>query len=302
MSPARIHRPSPQPVELQEDSGDSLVVRCAQAPGRQGASDVGVLVGTSRSERRRRQRRWRADGGSGPTWVLALETSTPLGGVALLEGTELRCRVVARMAGSHSRRLLSDIAAMLSNAGLSMEDVDLLVVSLGPGSFTGLRIGIATAKGLALASGAPLVGVSSLATMAAAASAREGLVAPALDARKRQVYSALYRIGEGRTEQILEESVEDPALWGQRTARAASGEPVLWIGAGAQLYRDQLLAPCAPGSRVGRALWDAPDPAFLALLGREKASGEPPGEWAALEPNYIRLSDAELARKRAERA
>ncbi len=223
--------------------------------------------------------------------VLSLETSTPVGGVALVVGDRVVSSVVATMAGSHSRRLLVDAHRILADEGLTVQDLDLIVVSQGPGSFTGLRIGMATAKGLHLASGVPLVGVSSLATMASGAAC--GLVAPALDARKREVYLALY---DAETlAPLVPDSVVSPRDAVGLVADAAGGRPVAWMGGGARLYWD-VLGGSAPGWRLLGPAWEHPDPIRLALLGRERASTEGLPDPAALEPNYIRPSEAELAR------
>lgn len=231
--------------------------------------------------------------------VLALETSTPVGGVALLDGPRLVSRWTAQMGGSHSRRLLADVHLLLQREGLTVGDLDLIVASLGPGSFTGMRIGLATLKGLAFASGVPVAGASSLLCMAQGAALRDGLVAPALDARKREVYSAVYRCSGGEVEALTDEVVEGPGSWAERVAQLADGEPVVWLGQGARVYAEVLLEPCAAGSRVAGTEWDGPDPAQLALLGRRNAEINGPADLEALEPNYIRPSEAELGRRAA---
>ncbi|MBM4319143.1 MAG: tRNA (adenosine(37)-N6)-threonylcarbamoyltransferase complex dimerization subunit type 1 TsaB [Deltaproteobacteria bacterium] len=220
--------------------------------------------------------------------VLALETSTTLGGLALLEEDEVRAKLVIRTGGAHSRRLLPLLEELLDQEGLKPHDLHLLVASLGPGSFTGLRVGMATIKGLALAASLPVAGASSLATLAHAAAPCNGLVAPTLDARKGEVYAALYRFHRGQRQTVLAEAVVPPESWAQRVAAAAGGEPVLWLGSGARLYREAL-APCSPaGSWLLGAEFESPDPAHLALLGRERALAEGPADLATLEPNYLR--------------
>jgi tRNA threonylcarbamoyladenosine biosynthesis protein TsaB len=231
--------------------------------------------------------------------ILAIETSSNLGGVALLDGEAVRGCVLAWMAGAHSRRLLADVDELLRREELKVADLDLLVASLGPGSFTGLRIGWATIKGLSLASGVPMVGASSLLVLAGAAAACEGLVCPALDARKGELYTALYRMRSGSCEPVLPECVIAPARWLAHVAEVAQGAPVLWLGAGARQYAELLLAGSPAGSRLLGPAFDAPDPVRLALLGREQARAAGPADAAAIEPNYLRASEAELARRPA---
>jgi tRNA threonylcarbamoyladenosine biosynthesis protein TsaB len=234
--------------------------------------------------------------------VLALETSSSLGGVALLEGEQVRGAASTWMAGAHSRRLLSDLDELLRREGLRVEELDLLVVSLGPGSFTGLRIGLATVKGLSLASGVPIAGASSLLTLASAVEACEGLVAPTLDARKGEVYSTLLRMRSGRAETVLAEQAVDPSAWAARVAAAAGSEPVLWLGTGALLYRELLLPPCPAGSRLAGRACDSPQAVHLAFLGREQALRCGPADLARLEPNYLRALDAAPPLSHAPRA
>jgi len=225
-----------------------------------------------------------------PTYrrVLALETSTLVGGLALLDGDEVCARRGARMAGAHSKRLLAMLDGVLDDEGLRVEDLDLLVASLGPGSFTGLRIGLATLKGLAFASGVPVVGVSSLEVLAAAAAARDGLIAPVLDARKAEVYGALYRSPGDPGCPLLPETVLAPGAWSRRVADAAGDAPVLWLGSGVALYGPELLGPCPPGSRLLGPEFAAPAPALLALRGRLRDRALGPAALAALQPNYLR--------------
>jgi len=235
-------------------------------------------------------------------WILAAETSGTYGGVALLHGDEPQGQTLCRMGGNQSRRLLGDIVALLEAAGIGPRDLDLLVANLGPGSFTGLRVGLATLKGLALAAGVPLVGVSSLRSLALAASARDGLIAPALDARKAEIYGAMFRSQEGKLERLLPDSVEEPAAWAQRVAQVAQGEPVLWLGEGSRQYAAALLAGSPAGSRVWDCATEGPDPTLLARAGRERALRRGTDDLATLEPNYIRPSEAETARRRREEA
>src|SRR5689334_18463142 len=102
------------------------------------------------------------------------------------------------MRGSHARTLLPLIDNALAAARCELSDLDLIAVSIGPGSFTGLRIGLSVAKGLALATGLPAVGVPTLEAYANCAGARSGLLCPVLDARKGEVYGAAFQIGKGQ--------------------------------------------------------------------------------------------------------
>ncbi len=126
--------------------------------------------------------------------ILAIETGAGCGGVSLTRGGFSGGRVIGEYSlqpeTSHSRRLLGSVAALMAAAGVAWTDLDALAVSLGPGSFTGLRIGLAAAKGLAMATGLPLVGVPGLDALAAGMPMPGWRLCPVLDARKGQVYAA----------------------------------------------------------------------------------------------------------------
>ena len=221
--------------------------------------------------------------------VLALETSTLRGGVALLDGEEVIAEVVSDLGGEASRRLLPDVDAALAEAGWALRDLGLIAVSLGPGSFTGLRVGMATAKGLAWAAELPLAGVSSLEVLAAAAKSAPsagGLISSVLDARRDEVYGALFRTtGNGSLgERLLPDSVEVPEQWAAHVLAAAGGEPVTFLGTGATRYSDVL--PPGPGQP------EHPPPSALArralLAFREGRTLDP----RSAVPNYVRSHGA----------
>jgi len=146
--------------------------------------------------------------------ILAVETSTPVCSVALLVGEDLMIAEEIR-ANRHSESLLPMIESLLQQAGLSLQQLDALAVGQGPGSFTGIRIGIAAVQGLAFATGIPVVPVSSLASLAVAAGAAQVLAA--IDARMQQVYWGSYRVDQsvesGLTARLVgQELVSNPRL------------------------------------------------------------------------------------------
>lgn len=219
---------------------------------------------------------------------LAVDTSTLTQSVALTEGPDvLGERSLRRRRGrgaGHSGSLLRAIHEVVRESGLRLSDVDLFVAGLGPGSFTGLRIGLSCLKGLAYATGTPLVGISSLEAMAAGA-ATSGLTVPVLDARKREVYAAVYRDGAA----VMPDCAIAPETLATRLeALRDSDEGVTFLGEGLATYG-------ASFAGLGRALGPAfasPRAAVVALLAaRIEVQDVPP--LACLEPNYQRASDAE---------
>ncbi|NTU60126.1 MAG: tRNA (adenosine(37)-N6)-threonylcarbamoyltransferase complex dimerization subunit type 1 TsaB, partial [Deltaproteobacteria bacterium] len=140
--------------------------------------------------------------------LLAIDTAAETAGVAVAVDGEVRSEAVEASATEHSRRLFRLVDAVLEGAGLGKADLTHVAVTLGPGSFTGLRVGLATAKGIAYALGLPLAGVSSLAALRSGSAPFPGTIAPALDARKRQVYGAAW---DGLTGEVrVPEGAWDP--------------------------------------------------------------------------------------------
>lgn len=218
--------------------------------------------------------------------VLAVDTTTSVCSAALARGDRLLAELSTNIPNTHSQRLLPIIDTIFNEAGLSPADLDLLAVARGPGSFTGLRIGIATVKGLALGLGIPVAGFSSLEVLAHNMGGR-GLVCPVLNARRDQVYSALYRTGAGRPELLISEQAKSvPELLEEL---AGYKETIWFCGDGVHL-----VLPLAQG------LLEDPRPASLHWMGNRAAAladlartvpGVPADQ---LIPLYLRESQAEI--------
>lgn len=228
--------------------------------------------------------------------ILALDTSTLQAGVALVD--ERGAKVAARTARvtTHSERLLALVREVLDEAGLRAAALDAIACGAGPGSFTGLRIGLATAKGLCLATGRPLVLVSSLGALALRAPGG-ALAVAAIDAFKGEVYAGFYRRGEGALLHAEEkEAVLAPdrlaALLAQRAALGPAGpsarSPIHLIGDVLSAW-PQLAVPGVDTADRGPP--DAADVGRLAAL--RLARGEH-DDLAASVPSYIRASEAEI--------
>jgi tRNA threonylcarbamoyladenosine biosynthesis protein TsaB len=226
--------------------------------------------------------------------VLGIETSTRQGGAALVGEEGLVSEYTLNVEVTHSERLLPAIDRMLHDAGATLGALGGLAVSIGPGSFTGLRIGLSTAKGLAYATGLPLVGVPSLEALAWAVPAARWPVCPVLDARKQEVYAALFRHEPAGLRRIMEDRALAP-----EALCALIRKPTLFLGDGvaaygalfARLLGERFLLP-PPGSRGAR-------PACVAHLGRERLLRGERDAVDALVPRYLRPSEAELRRASA---
>jgi tRNA threonylcarbamoyladenosine biosynthesis protein TsaB len=226
--------------------------------------------------------------------TLALDTSTRTGGCAVLSGDAVMAEVAGDPARSHAERLPSDLMTALDLARLSLPDVELFAVAVGPGSFTGLRVGIAAMQGLALAARRPLVGVSVLDALArvAVADAAVRRVATWVDAWRGEVYAALYEDGV----LVEDATVERP----ERLLARLGGHATLFIGDGAAAHAEAIRAAMGALATMPASL----EPALAGMIGRmasaDAAAGRRPGP-EEIQPLYVRRSDVELAREAHER-
>lgn len=222
--------------------------------------------------------------------TLAFESSAKAASVALLRDGRLISQYSQCSGLTHSRTLLPMAEDLLKNAELKVQDVDLFAVAHGPGSFTGIRIGVSTVKGLAWACDKPCVGVSTLEAMAWHGLAAGGLICPVMDARRSQVYNALFGIKEGKPLRLtIDRAIGLDDLAGH--LRQLEGEPFL-VGDGAALtaaYLDRIGLPyrMAPENLLWQSAWG------VAMAARDKT----PGDSQSLLPVYLRLSQAERERQ-----
>ena len=224
--------------------------------------------------------------------ILAFESSAKAASVALVRDGSLVSQYSQCSALTHSRTLLPMAEDMLKNAELTIGDVDLFAVAHGPGSFTGVRIGVSTVKGLAWAGGKPCVGVSTLEAMAWHGLAAGPYVCPVMDARRQQVYNALFEIRDGKPVRLTED--RPIALSELAPQLAALPSPVFLVGDGAGLTAKYLADAGIPFRLAPEnLLWQSAWGVAMAALDKE------PGTAESLLPVYLRLSQAE--RERQER-
>jgi tRNA threonylcarbamoyladenosine biosynthesis protein TsaB len=199
----------------------------------------------------------------------------------------------AKLRARHGETLLPQLERVLSASGLDIGDVDLLAVGLGPGSFTGLRIGLSTAKGLSLARGTPIVGVRT--TRAIARGAFGAVRVPVVDGHKGEVFVAVYRADDtGRLHCEHDEAHGSPAAMGARLRSWLGDVAPTLVGTGLTTHGDALgQAFGAPVVRAPRA-YETPRGALLALEAEEAFAARGPDDVATLEPLYVRASDAAL--------
>jgi tRNA threonylcarbamoyladenosine biosynthesis protein TsaB len=217
--------------------------------------------------------------------VLAVDTSTMAGGVALLEDERVVGESLLDVRTTHSERLMLAVDRALADAGWAAESLDGLAVAVGPGSFTGLRIGLATVKGLAFALGCPIAPVPTLEAMAAGLPWASRPVCPVLEARKGELYAGLFR-WDGTA---MRREWDDLALSPEALA-ARLVEPVIGVGDGAALVASPWMTLAQPVRR-------GPSAAIVGWLGQARLRrGHVVGP-ADLIPLYLRPSEAELKRR-----
>ena len=221
--------------------------------------------------------------------VLGIETATGQGGVAVVGPEGLLAEVTLSVTAGYGERLLPALERILAEAGLSPDQLDGYAISIGPGSFTGLRIGLATVKGLALATGKPLAAVPTLEALAATLPFCPHPVCPLLDARKGEVYCALFALEGAEPVRLLEDSVCSLEALLPRITR-----PTVFIGDGLGPYGDVLRRRLRE-----KALFPPPghagaSPAVVAARGRARLLRGEVEDVDRLVPRYLRLSEAEM--------
>lgn len=228
--------------------------------------------------------------------ILAFESSAKAAGAALLEDGVLRAEAFQNSGMTHSCTLMQMAEDLLRTAGLSVQDVDAVAVAEGPGSFTGVRIGMAAAKGLAWGRQIPCYGVSTLYAMARGVAVGDGIYCCCMDARRAQVYNAIFAYEDG----VLTRLTEDRAISIEELCAdlLRFDKKIFLVGDGASLCYTTLsdrvprLGMMPEHLRQQRA-------SGAALAAWEQVCSGEGGDAAALTPNYLRLSQAERARLEA---
>ena len=244
--------------------------------------------------------------------VLGIDTSTALLSAAVLDHGRLAAECARESVQTKDRRpgrsnhaegLIPLIEEVLGRAAMDFSSLSLLGVAVGPGSFTGLRIGISTAKGLVYGSDTPMVGVGTLEAAAYRVPAGDGttFICPLMDARKGEVYAALYRRTATAFECLMEGSVAAPEPWVRQADALASG-PCVFVGSGARAYAE-LIARCTGGrARITDGAEFPTTASAVARIAEERFRAAPETAAEALTPHYIRSPDAVVSAGRGPSA
>lgn len=224
--------------------------------------------------------------------ILSVDSATPVAGVAIISENKLLAENFLNTGNTHSEQLLPLIAQTLKGVKLSLQDIDGIGVSIGPGSFTGLRIGLATAKALAQVAGISLVAVPTLDALAQNLVGMPGYICPILNARKGEVYTAIYETLDSGLKRISDYEALSPIVL---TARLKELEkPVIFLGDGVFEYKEII------ASQMGeKAQWAPlhnllPRASSLGVLGLERLKQGKLEDIFTLTPFYLRKSEAEI--------
>ncbi len=225
--------------------------------------------------------------------ILAIETSTMLGGAAIMDDSiGLIAEVRLNVKSTHSERLMTEIENLLRQSLLDIKEIDVFAVSIGPGSFTGLRIGLSTVKGLSFATGKPVVSVPTLEAFACNFPFCQYPICLLLDARKKEVYTGVFRWIDNELIKVLPEtaiSIEN--LLGNEIF---SNDKFIFSGEGCSLYKKEIVSRMAENAIFASPEKMVPLPSNVAYLGMKKALRNEFADPISLVPFYIRKSEAEI--------
>ncbi|MEA3438403.1 MAG: tRNA (adenosine(37)-N6)-threonylcarbamoyltransferase complex dimerization subunit type 1 TsaB [Thermodesulfobacteriota bacterium] len=221
--------------------------------------------------------------------ILAVDTATKSCSVAIVDKESLLAEMTVVNEQTHSKHLLEMIRLVVKHSGLSLSDLNGFAVTLGPGSFTGLRIGISSVKGLAAAQEKKIAGVSSLDALARQASFSPYLICSLIDARRDEVYSSRYRYKDRQLKKEGEEQAVSP-----EDALDEINEPCIFVGSGAVLYRKAIKDKLGEYAYFVQAYENTIRASTVARLSIDRFENDDTDDAETLLPNYIRKSDAQL--------
>ena len=222
--------------------------------------------------------------------VFGIDTSTSCESVGLIDDGEVISDYLLNLPVTHSERLLGAIEFVLREARCPIENIDGWAIALGPGSFTGLRIGVSTVKGLALATGKPVAGVSILDVLASQIAPTPHLICPILDARKKEIYTAFYRYEEGSS---LKRQSDYQAIRPENLVKKIT-EPTIFLGDGVKTYGDFLLNSLLSSAIFPPAPLLVSHGSMVAKLAFELLRKGEHLNLSTFSPLYIRPSEAEM--------
>jgi tRNA threonylcarbamoyladenosine biosynthesis protein TsaB len=221
--------------------------------------------------------------------VLALETATKAGSIAVADEAALIGEVRLDVSIAHAERVMNSIIWLLKSCSLSIDEIDAFAVSIGPGSFTGLRIGLSTIKGLAFSTKKPVVPIQTLDAFAGRLPYSSYNICPMLDARKNEVYTAFYRWEDNVCKKLISEPAAAPAEF----IKKING-PAIFMGDGALTYKDLIIDGLGSGAIFPPPSFMSPAASNVVEAAIEKLKAGIEFDPVSLAPFYLRKSEAEL--------
>jgi len=225
--------------------------------------------------------------------ILAVDTSGKSTSLAILENESILDEIMFNLEIHHSEIVMPALNFLCQTAGINIKEIDLYACTTGPGSFTGLRIGLSTIKGLALATGKPVVGISTLHALTLNAAQSSLPVCPMLDAKKNQVYAAIYRKSSTG---VFQNQVPD-RLTDLDSLFELIDEKTLFIGDGAIRYRDRIESAFPGSSLFAEPFSNQVRGGVVGFLGYQRFQAGEMDDVLSITPRYLRLSEAEEKRR-----
>ncbi len=225
-------------------------------------------------------------------YILGIDTATRVAGAAVAGEGRLVSERFIHNRKTHSQNIIPMIRQVMDDAGLKPEDLGGIAVTGGPGSFTGLRIGMAVAKTMGQVLGIPVVGVSTLKALAWNVYRASGLICPVLDARRNEVYTCIYRSGFKGLEEMI-----NPAAMGIEQLLdelSLNGEDVIFLGDGVPVYKDAIVGRLGSRALLATIINSFPRAGAVAELGMVELQQGQTGDYTFLQPIYLRKSEAEI--------
>ncbi|GAB3799318.1 tRNA (adenosine(37)-N6)-threonylcarbamoyltransferase complex dimerization subunit type 1 TsaB [Virgibacillus kimchii] len=219
--------------------------------------------------------------------LLAIDTSNQAMGVALLQDNQILGEIVTNIKKNHSVRLMPAIEQMMKEVSIAPEELNKIVVAKGPGSYTGVRIGLTTAKTMAWALNIPVVGVSSLEALSYQARNFNGYICPFFDARRGRVFSGIYKWDGNKSVPVYEEANLPMETLLKKLAE--DQQEVIFLSPDISVYKEIIREKLGMSASIPEDIFHLARPSHLALAGMTRKAEET----HLLEPNYLRLAEAE---------
>ncbi|MGM7685019.1 tRNA (adenosine(37)-N6)-threonylcarbamoyltransferase complex dimerization subunit type 1 TsaB [Cytobacillus sp. Hm23] len=219
--------------------------------------------------------------------VLAIDSSNDVMGIALVDESKVIGEIITNVKKNHSIRVMPAIESLLQDCNISTKELSKIVVAKGPGSYTGVRIGVTIAKTLAWSLQIPLSGVSSLEVLAANGHFFPGYISPLFDARRGQIYTGLYSYEADGLQQVKQDQNVLSSDWAK--SLSSLDKPILLLGNDVDLHKEVMISELKDKAVFAPESLNNPRPAELALLGMHRENED----IHQFSPNYIRLAEAE---------